>query len=185
MYRPLASLLRCAGSIARQSGKTGSLARQSAPAGINCPSSFRQFQTTSMLRYDQELFSAKFEADGGFKKFFIDLKEGKEKYVKISEVSNGKRATMIVDLKNLSMFTSKLMVAEGGGDVGTLKNEKKSYDFKKVITDHGSFVEVTEQGERRYKVFLTSETVPEIIKTLVEIDDKFSEGNAVRPSGLS
>ena len=82
---------------------------------------------------------------------------------------------MMVNLKDLSMFTSKLMVAEGGEEmVGTLKTEWKSYDFKKVITDHGSFVEVTENGEKKYKVFLTSETVPEIIKTFVEIDDKFS-----------
>jgi hypothetical protein len=174
MYRPIASLLRCAGSFARQSGKTGSLARQSAPAGINCTSSFRQLQTSSMLQYHEDLFSAKFEAEGGIKKYFIDLKDGKMKYVKISEVSNGKRATMMVDLKDLSMFTSKLMVAEGGENVGTLKTERKSYDFKKVITDDGSYVEVTENGERKFKVFLTSETVPEIIKILVDIDDKFS-----------
>ena len=175
MYRPIASLLRCAGSIARQSGKTVSIARQSAPAGINCPSSFRQLQTSSMLQYDKELFSFNIRDTEGGKKYFIDLKEGKEKYVKISEVSNGKRATMMVNLKDLSMFTSKLMVAEGGEEmVGTLKTEWKSYDFKKVITDQGSFVEVTENGEKKYKVFLTSETVPEIIQTLVKIDDKFS-----------
>ena len=112
MYRPIASLLRCAGSIARQSGKTVSIARQSAPAGINCPSSFRQLQTSSMLQYDKELFSFNIRDTEGGKKYFIDLKEGKEKYVKISEVSNGKRATMMVDLKDLSMFTSKLAKVE-------------------------------------------------------------------------
>ena len=116
MYRPISSLLRCAGSIARHSVKTGmgSIARQSAPACINCPSSFRQLQTSSMLQYDKELFSFNIRDTEGGKKYFIDLKEGKEKYVKISEVSNGKRATMMVDLKDLSMFTYKLMVAEGG-----------------------------------------------------------------------
>ena len=163
MYRPIASLLRCAGSMARQS----------APAGLNCPSSLRQLQTSSILQYDMDLFSAKFDAEGGRKKYFIDLKEGSMKYVKISEVSNGKRATLMVNLKDLSMFTSKLMVAEGGEVVGTLKTERKSYDFKKVSNDYGSYVEVTENSEKSYKVFLTSESVPEIIKTLVDIDDKF------------
>ena len=179
MYRPIASLIRCAGSFARQPVKTG------APAHIYCPSSFRQLQTSSMLLYDQELLSAKFQDAEGGKKYFIDLKEGKMKYVKISEVSNGKRATMMVNLKDLSMFTSKLMVAEGGEMVGTLKTERKSFDFKKVITDHGSFVEVTENSGKKFKVFLTSESVPEIIKTLVDIDEKFSEGNAVPPSELN
>jgi hypothetical protein len=172
MYRPISSLLRCAGSIARQSVKTGSLARQSAPAGISHPSRFRQLQTSSMLQY-QDLFSVNFQDAEGGKKYFIDLKDGKFKYVKISEVSIGKRATMMVDLKDLSMFTSKLMVAEGGENVGTLKTKRKSYDFKKVITDRGSSVEVTENSEKSYTVFLSSESVPEIIKTLVDIDDKF------------
>ena len=89
---------------------------------------------------------------------------------------------MMVDLKDLSMFTSKLMVAEGGEMVETLKTNWKSFDFKKVITDHGSFVEVTEISGKKFKVFLTSESVPEIIKTLEDIDGKISEGNAVPPS---
>ena len=93
---------------------------------------------------------------------------------------------MMVDLKDLSLFTSKLMVAEGGEEmVETLKTKWKSFDFKKVITDHGSFVEVTENSGKKFKVFLTSESVPEIIKTLVDIDEKFSEGNAVPPSELN
>ena len=176
MYRPIASLLRCAGgSIARQSVKTGGIiARQSAPAGINCPSSLRQLQTSSILQYDKELFSFNIRDAEGGKKYFIDLKEGKGKYVKISEVSNGKRATMMVDLKDLSMFTSKLMVAEGGEMVGTLKTEQKSFDFKKVSTDQGSHVEVTENSERKYKVILTSKTVPDIIIALVKIDAEIS-----------
>ena len=174
MYRPITSLIRCTGSFVRQSVKTSSVTRQSAPAGINHPSpSFRQLQTSSMLQH-QDLFSVNFQDAEGGKKYFIDLKDGKFKYVKISEVSIGKRATMMVDLKDLSMFTSKLMVAEGGENVGTLKTKRKSYDFKKVITDRGSSVEVTENSEKSYKVFLTSESVPEIIKTLVDIDDKFS-----------
>ena len=112
MYRPISSLLRCAGRfVRRQPAMT-----PAAPACLNCPSNFRQLQTSSKLQYNKELFVARFQdADGG-KKYFIDLMENdnKEKYVKISEVSNGKRATMVVDMKDLSMFTSKLMVAEGG-----------------------------------------------------------------------
>ena len=142
-----------------------------------CPFSFRQLQTSSILRYNKELFVAKFkDADGG-KKYFIDLKEknNKEKYVKISEVSNGKRATMMVDMKDLSMFTSKLMVAEGGEMVGTLKTERKSFDFKKVSKDQGAHVEVTENSERKYKVILTSDTVPDIIIVLVKIVENFTK----------
>ena len=180
MYRPIASLLRCAGSIARQAAKTA------APAGSSCPPSFRQLQTSSMLQYNRDIFSVNFEAEGGKKMYFIDLKDGNIKYVKFSEVSNGKRATIMVDLKDLSMFTSKLMVAEGGEMVGTLKTSRKSFDFKKVSSDYGSCVEVTENSDKTFKVLLTSDAVPEIIKTLVKIDEKFSEGiaAAVPPSGL-
>ena len=175
MYRPIASLLRC----------TGSFARQSSPAGINCLYSIRQIQTSSILRrYSKDLFSVNFEDAEGGKKYFIDLKDSKVRFVKISEVLNGKRENLMVDLKDLSMFTSKLMVAEGGEMVGTLKTEQKSFDFKKVSTDQGSHVEVTENSDKKSKVFLTSESVQEIIKTLVKIDEQFSEGNAVPPSEL-
>ena len=179
MYGPIASLLRCAGSLARQSVKT-------APARIYCPSSFRQLQTSSILEYNKELFVGKFQDTDGGKKYFIDLKEkkNKEKYVKISEVSNGKRATMMVDMKDLSMFTSKLMVAEGGEMVETLKTGQKSFDFKKVITDQGSQVEVTENSERKYKVILTSETFPDIIIALVKIDENFTKSDSMPPHGL-
>ena len=182
MYRPISSLLRCAGRfVRRQPAMT-----PAAPACLNCPSNFRQLQTSSKLQYNKELFVARFQdADGG-KKYFIDLMENdnKEKYVKISEVSNGKRATMMVDMKDLSMFTSKLMVAEGGEMVGTLKTERKSFDFKKVTSDHGAHVEITENSERKYKVILTSETVPDIIIALVKIDENFTKSDFMPPPGL-
>jgi transcription antitermination factor NusA-like protein len=132
-----------------------------------------------LLQYDKELFVAKFQDADGEKKYFIDLKEkdSKEKYVNISERSNGKKATILVDMKDLSMFTSNLLVAYGGEMVGTLKTEWNSFDFKKVRTDQGSHVIVcqkTENSESKYKVILTSETVPDIIIALVKIDAEIS-----------
>jgi hypothetical protein len=91
---------------------------------------------------------------------------------------------MMVDMKDLSMFTSKLMVAEGGELVGTLETEQKRFNFTKVITDQGSHVEVTENSERKYKVILTSETIPDIIIALVKIDENFTQSDSMPHPGL-
>eukprot|EP00092_Neocalanus_flemingeri_P096843 GFUD01123310.1.p1 GENE.GFUD01123310.1~~GFUD01123310.1.p1 ORF type:complete len:191 (+),score=40.48 GFUD01123310.1:56-628(+) len=140
------------------------------------PDSFstsRGFKTSSVLGYDEDLFSA--SVLDGQKKYFIDLKQGQVKYVKISEVSNGKRATMMVDLEDLSSFSSKLMAAESGEEVGTLSAQRgrKSFDFKKTTTASGEQVVVTEKSAKEYRVYMSCEVIQELIKHLVNISDTY------------
>ena len=73
------------------------------------------------------------------------------------------------------MFTSKLMVAESGEKVGTLDAGNKSYDFHLEATENGSCVVVTLNSIKKFKVYLTTESIPEITKKLVNINNKFEE----------
>ena len=125
------------------------------------------------MEYDKTLYEATVYDDS--RKYYIDLKQGSDKYVKISEVSRGKRATMMVDLQYLHMFTSKLMVAESGDKVGTLDAGNKSYDFHLEAAETGSRVVVTLNSIKKFKVYLTMESIPEITKKLVDIKRKFEE----------
>ena len=151
------------------------------PSSTLCAAASRQFNTSPslLLEHDKTLFeSALYEADfrqEGNRKYYIDLKEGREKYVKISEVSRGKRATIMVDLQYLHMFTSKLMVAESGEKVGTLDAGNKSYDFHLEPTDNGTRVVVTENSNKKFKVYFASEIVQELTKKLVDINDMFEQ----------
>jgi len=188
MLLPLSSHLRCAVRVSVLRTRAVSSATLSSPsplASLRDQNSchlirnftnyyfYRGFRTSLLLRHNKDLYSISLLDRQ--KKYFIDLKQGKDKYVKISEVTQGKRATMMVDLEDLSMFTAKLMVAEGGETVGTLKSGLKSYDFSKVSTIEGSFVVVTENSTKKYRVFLTCEIVPEVIKHLIVISEKYSE----------
>ena len=132
----------------------------------------RTLHTSSYLQYDQTLYENNLY--DGLTKYYIDLKKGDDgNYVKISEKSRGKRATMMVDIQYLTMFTSKLMVAGSGEEVGTLQAGKKSYDFRMENKANGSTLVVTENSGKKFNVFISCETIPELIKILSHIIENF------------
>ena len=112
------------------------------------------------------------------KKYYIDLKQGTNKYVKLSEKSRGKIATTMVDLQYLQMFTSKLMEADSGETVSSLKAENKTYDFRQEISEYGARVVVTDTdgaSAKQYRVHITEESIKDIIRKLNDINDKFGK----------
>ena len=66
-------------------------------------------------------------------------------------------------------------MAESGEKVGTLDAGNKSYDFHMEPTDNGSRVVVTENSNKKFKVYFASEIVQELTKKLVDINDMFEQ----------
>merc|ERR1711872_399594 len=130
--------------------------------------SIRTFHTNFFLQqYDRTLYEN--SVLDGPTKYYIDLKEGNDgKYVKISEKSRGKRSTIMVNLEILSSFTSKLMLANSGEKVDSLKTEKKSYDFRKKDEFR---VIVTESSVKPFNIYISCESIQLILKNLCEIQD--------------
>ena len=110
------------------------------------------------------------------KKYYIDLKQGTNKYVKISEKSRGKIATTMVDLQYLQIFTSKLMEADSGETVSSLKAENKIYDFHQEISEYGARVVVTDTdgaSAKQYRVHITEESIKDIIRKLANMSELY------------
>jgi len=156
------------------------------PSSNNYPaSSSRQVNTSSSrpVEYDKNLYkSAVYEENmkhkNSNKKYYIDLKQGTNKYVKISEKSRGKIATTMVDLQYLQMFTSKLMEADSGETVSSLQAENKTYDFRQEISEYGARVVVTDTdgaSAKPYRVHISEESIKDIIRKLNDINDKFGK----------
>jgi len=140
--------------------------------------STRWLQTSSVMRYDDDLYSQ--IMNDGDTKYYFDLKAGARKYVKISELSRGKRATTMIDLEDVSMFVARLLEAEGGEKVEMLQSatRNKTYDFALHKSAEESKVMVTETTKNRpnaYKVYLTSAIIPDVIKFLIHVSEKYAE----------
>jgi len=122
------------------------------------------FTSSNPLFYDRELQSV--SVGGLSKKFFIDVKQGQDgKYIKVSELSSGKRYTIQIPGEDVETLYN--LLAQQSGD-HNIQNTSRKFAIKQNSNFGGRYTELIEQGKdgRPHRITVPEETFPRFLKGL-------------------
>ena len=150
------------------------------------------FSLSSQTFYDKEIGSTNFFSYN--KKYYVDVRvrsDDQTKYLKISELSKGRRSTVMIEKEDVEEFVKVLINVDGGGVTESCipsmgPNKTHSYHITMESNKTGPFIKVKEDhGDKSYSCILSKEVVPTLVSAVQDLNSVHLKSKTNQPSKLA